>query len=109
IDPEKIAGTMIYSRSIAGTDKVDAERGIALKWDEILGTGKTGVVLITAESEKSAEGERPGVQAIVQVTDLGVVWKTAKSGTFAHVFSLATGAPVAGAKVRLVSTQHANL
>lgn len=109
IDPAKIAGTVIYQRTITGTNKVDAQREIAIKWDEILGKGKTGVVLITAEQATDEEGDRPGVQAIVQVTDLGIVWKTSKSETFVHVFSLATGAPLAGVKLRLVSPQHANL
>jgi len=49
------------------------------------------------------------VQAIVQVTDLGVVWKKSANETFAHVFSLATGASVPGVKVQFVTAEHAVL
>ncbi|MEA3210076.1 MAG: alpha-2-macroglobulin [Chthoniobacter sp.] len=108
IDPDKIAGTTIYSREITGTEEVDTEREIKLDWNEILGAGKAGVVLITVEQTGLKE-KRPGVQAIVQVTDLGVVWKSSKNETFAHVFSLATGAPVAGVKVQLVAPENASL
>ncbi|HYR57085.1 MAG TPA: MG2 domain-containing protein, partial [Chthoniobacteraceae bacterium] len=107
IDADKLPGKTIYSRIIPGTDEVDTEREIKLAWNDILGPGKTGVVLITAE--QVGKTERPGVQAIVQVTDLGVVWKTSAKETFAHVFSLATGAPVAGVKLQLVTEEHATI
>lgn len=107
IDPNTLAGKTIYSRVIPGTVETDSEREIRLAWDEILGRGKSGVVLVTAE--KVGNTGRPGVQAIVQVTDLGVVWKTSAQETFAHVFSLATGAPIAGAKLQLVSEAQATL
>ena len=107
IDPEKLPGKTIYSRIITGTEEVDTEREIKLAWNDILGAGKSGVVLITAE--QVGKKSRPGVQAIVQVTDLGVVWKNSANETFAHVFSLATGAPVAGVKVQLLSAENADL
>ncbi len=107
IDGEKLPGKTIYSRIITGTTQVDAESEIKLAWNEILGVGKTGAVLITAE--QVGKGSRPGVQAIVQVTDLGVVWKSSTNETFAHVFSLATGAPVAGVKVHLVSGENLSI
>ena len=107
INGDKLPGKTIYSRIVTGTDQVDTEREIKLAWNEILGPGKSGVVLVTAE--QVGKTERPGVQAIVQVTDLGVVWKTSAKETFAHVFSLATGAPVAGVKLHLVSEENAKL
>jgi uncharacterized protein YfaS (alpha-2-macroglobulin family) len=105
IDPDKLPGKTIYSRIITGTTEVDTEREIKLAWNEILGPGKTGVVLVTVE--QVGKTERPGVQAIVQVTDLGVVWKTSANETFAHVFSLATGTPIAGAKLQFLSPEQA--
>ncbi|HEX8294975.1 MAG TPA: alpha-2-macroglobulin family protein [Chthoniobacteraceae bacterium] len=109
IDPEKIAGTNLYSREIAGSEQVDREREIALDWNDIIGKGKTGVVLITAEQSGEVEGRRPGVQAIIQVTDLGVVWKKSKTETFAHVFSLATGSPLAGVKLRFITPENESI
>ena len=107
INADKLPGKTIYSRIITGTTQVDTESEIKLAWNDILGVGKTGVVLITAE--QVGKTQRPGVQAIVQVTDLGVVWKSSTNETFAHVFSLATGAPVAGVKVHLVSAENTSL
>lgn len=107
INVEKLPGKMIYSRVITGTTQVDTESEIKLAWNDILGKGKTGAVLITAE--QVGKELRPGVQAIVQVTDLGVVWKNSTNETFAHVFSMATGAPVPGVKVHLVSAENQSL
>ncbi len=107
IDADKLPGKAIYSRIITGTGQVDTEREIKLAWNDIIGAGKSGVVLITAEAV--GKKSRPGVQAIVQVTDLGVVWKNSTDETFAHVFSLASGAPVAGVKVQLLSADSATL
>jgi uncharacterized protein YfaS (alpha-2-macroglobulin family) len=101
---EKLPGKTIYSRIINGTLEVDTERAIKIAWSEILGPGKSGVVLITAE--QAGRSVHPGVQAVVQVTDLGVVWKRSTNETFAHVFSLATGAPVAGVKLNLLTAEN---
>ncbi|MGB8166302.1 MAG: MG2 domain-containing protein [Chthoniobacteraceae bacterium] len=107
INADKLPGKTIYSRIITGTAQVDTETEIKLAWNDILGVGKTGAVLVTAE--EVGKGSRPGVQAIVQVTDLGMVWKSSTNETFAHVFSLASGAPVAGVKVHLVSDENLSM
>ncbi len=104
---ETLPGKTVYSRVITGSTQVDTERTIKLAWNEILGAGKGGVVLVTAE--QLDDEKRPGVQAMVQVTDLGVVWKTSANETFAHVFSLATGAPVVGAKLTLLTAENLTL
>ena len=105
MDLEKIPGQTIWQRELGATTAVDEKQEIALDWNEILGVNKTGVVLLTAE-EVGAPAKakaRPGVQAVVQVTDLGVVWKESRDETFVHVFSLATGQAVAGAKLRALN------
>ncbi len=111
IDPAKIAGREIFKKDLVGTAKVDDLQTIALDWDEILGPGQTGVVLVTAEQlgKPATPGERPGVQAIVQVTDLGVVWKMSRKETFVHAFSLASGGHLGGVKLTLLDEKHATL
>ncbi|MDB6149291.1 MAG: Large extracellular alpha-helical protein [Chthoniobacter sp.] len=106
IDPAKVAGSTVFQRDLDGTEQIDRQRGLVIDWDEILGAGRKGVVLLTAEQIGATTDQHPGVQAIVQVTDLGVVWKAAPSETFVHVFSLASGTSLAGTKVRLVSADH---
>jgi uncharacterized protein YfaS (alpha-2-macroglobulin family) len=108
IDPGLMPGQTIWQQEIASGTVVDEKEEIALDWNEILGAGKPGVVLLTAEQvgEPAKPGERPGVQAIVQVTDLGVVRKQSKNETFVHVFSLVGGRAVAGAKLRLLDMEN---
>jgi uncharacterized protein YfaS (alpha-2-macroglobulin family) len=50
----------------------------------------------------TAEHKRVGTQAVVQLTDLGAVWKRDRSGLSVHVFSLAKGQGIAGVKLRLL-------
>ncbi len=119
IDGTLMPGQTVWQQEIAGAGAVDEKEEIALDWNEILGVNQPGVVLLTAEAvegnsggrrageqeqagEPAKPGERPGVQAIIQVTDLGMVWKRSKSETFVHVFSLASGKSLAGSKLRLL-------
>ena len=79
---------------------------LTLNWDEILGAGKTGTVLLTAEqSDKAAPNvKRAGTQALVQVTDLGLIWKDS-GDFFFHTFSLSSAAPMVGATVKLLDEE----
>ena len=89
---------------------MDERKVFNLNWDEILGPGKTGAVFLTAEqpTKPAPNVKRVGTQALVQVTDLGVVWK--QSGdSFLHVFSLTTAAPLSGATVRLLGEDGAKI
>lgn len=108
IDSAKISGREIFTRDFDGTEQVDVNRKIALDWDEILGPGRTGVVLVTAEQlgEPATPGKRPGVQSIVQVTDLGAVWKRSRKDTFVHAFSLAAGTALDGVRLTLLDAEH---
>ena len=99
---DRLPGQTTWQRELDGTKQVDQKRDIALNWNEILGANKTGVVLLTAEQAgvPAKLHERPGVQSIVQVTDLGTAWKTSKDENLVHVFSLANGQAIAGTKLR---------
>ena len=103
VDMSKFPSQVVWQRVWRATSTADEQKQIALDWNEILGAGKTGIVLLTAEQagEKVGDAKRPGVQTLVQVTDLGIVWKESRGQTFAHVFSMSTGKAVAGAKVRV--------
>lgn len=103
LDEKTIPGTASWQKDFSLTGKVDEKKLLALNWDEILGPGKTGTVLLTAEqSDKAAPNvKRVGTQALVQVTDLGLVWKDS-GDFFFHAFSLTSAQPVAGANIRLL-------
>jgi alpha-2-macroglobulin len=112
VDPSKLGGQVIWQQDIEGTAAVDEEREIPLDWSKILGGEKrAGVVLLTAEQVQPPAGikQRPGAQAIVQLTDIGAVWKRAPGETFFHTFSLKTGRALAGAKIQLIGRKGAKL
>jgi alpha-2-macroglobulin len=105
IDVEGLPGQVIWSKEILGAEETDEQRTIAFDWSEILGSGRSGVVLLTAEASAAVgdDDKKPGAQAIVQVTDLGAVWKRAPGETFVQVFSMKTGRGVANADVKLLT------
>jgi uncharacterized protein YfaS (alpha-2-macroglobulin family) len=106
VDVEKLPGQVIWDRELETAAAVDKPETLPLNWDEILGEHKTGTVLLTAESIDPAtpEGKRVGTQAVVQLTDIGSVWKRDRSGTSLHLFSLTTGQALPGVQLRLLDT-----
>jgi len=104
IEVEKLPGKVIWERELIAGAGVDQPQTLPMNWDEILGEHKTGAVLLTAESVDAvtAEHKRVGTQAVVQLTDLGAVWKRDRSGLSVHVFSLTKGQGLAGVKLRLL-------
>lgn len=113
---DALPGRNVYTRDFVIETALDEQRQITLDWDEILGPGAKGVVLITAEQidppTKLALGsepevrlaqpsKRPGTQALVQVTDIGVVWKTGRHESFLYAFSMETGRALPGTALEL--------
>jgi uncharacterized protein YfaS (alpha-2-macroglobulin family) len=104
MDFDRVRGDVIFDRKIAGSREEDKPETVTLHWDDILGARRNGVVLLEAEQPTPTRGQkkRAGAQALVQVTDLGVVWKSSPGGALlAYVFSMADAAPVQ-ATVRLL-------
>ncbi len=110
IEDVAMPGEVVWTKDFAPEQKVDEKFALTVKWDDILGAGKTGTVFLTAEQpDKPAPNVmRVGTQALVQVTDLGVVWKGGAGG-FAQVFSLNSGLPVKDAKLALLDEKGTEL
>jgi uncharacterized protein YfaS (alpha-2-macroglobulin family) len=110
VDEKTVPGTVVWQKDFTPAAAVDALTVINLNWDEILGPGKTGAVFLTAEqpTKLAPNVKRVGTQALVQVTDLGVVWKVS-GDSFLHVFSLRTAEALAGASVRMLDEKGATL
>src|SRR5205814_9042505 len=108
IDVEKLPGQLICERELKTSAGVDKPEMLPLSWDEILGEHKTGAVLLTAESidPVTAERKRVGTQAVVQLTDIGSVWKHDPGGLTLHLFSLTIGQSLAGVHLRLLDTEQ---
>ena len=85
---------------------LDARQETVIDWTDILGGKKAGVILLTVEGQPlpAAEGgqKRPGAQALIQLTDLGVLWKKADGRLRTTVFSMRTGQTIEGASVALL-------
>ncbi len=103
VEDHAVPGSAVWEKDFLLGGEADEKKQLALNWDEILGPGKTGVVLLTAEqaSAPAPNVKRVGTQVLVQVTDLGVLWKES-SDLFLHVFSHATAQAQAGATVQLL-------
>lgn len=107
-----IRGKTIFERTIElPKGAIDARQQTPLDWTEILGAQKAGVVFLTVEGEPVAEvpGKRPAAQALVQLTDLGVLWKKLDTTLRVTVFSMNSGQPLAGGDVAMLDRNFTEL
>jgi alpha-2-macroglobulin len=110
IDYNLIPGHTVHDGVIVrghGSDESDTAQKLDLKWDDLLGGRRTGVVFVDARrvDDNNVDPDL-GTQALIQLTDLGIVWKKSASGVDAFIFSYGTGLPVSGATVRLLSNEN---
>lgn len=108
LDYNVVPGRTVFDQELDVSAALDEARRVELSWDRILGTRKTGVVLLEVERNlpENEHSPRLGTQALIQLTDLGMVWKRSKEVVQCLVFSEATGLPVPAAKVRLYTGEN---
>jgi uncharacterized protein YfaS (alpha-2-macroglobulin family) len=108
VDYNLMAGRTVFDGELAGASQADIATNVLLDWDRILGGRKTGVVFVQAERAGQRDDSRPrlGAQALLQLTDLAMAWKSADGDVDAFVFSQSTGQPAAGASVRLLDDEN---
>jgi uncharacterized protein YfaS (alpha-2-macroglobulin family) len=108
VDYNAVPGRTVFKMGMAGSAELDVPSRLELSWDTILGGRRNGVVFLDArrDTENESEEESPGTQALIQLTDLGMVWKQSREGVEVFVFSHRTAQPVSGAAVRLVSDEN---
>jgi uncharacterized protein YfaS (alpha-2-macroglobulin family) len=112
IAPGVIQGDVIAERTLALPDvQVDARQETILDWNELLGARKAGVIFLSVEGEPldAIGGKHPGAQALVQLTDLGVLWKSVADKLGVTVFSMASGRPLEGAEVTILDAAYVQL
>jgi uncharacterized protein YfaS (alpha-2-macroglobulin family) len=110
IDYDLLPGEPVAAQTREGTkgQPVDEAERIALSWDDFLGQKAPGAVFLEVTSAGSGVSPKVGAQALVQVTDLGLLWKhrgTRGTECWVYVFSLETGLPVSGARVRIMNEE----
>ena len=103
-----VPGRTVFNEELDLVAEPDAAQQIELAWDRLLAGRKTGVVFLDAERVTSDPELNPalGTQALIQLTDLGLVWKRARAGVDVFAFSHSTGQPVPGATARLFSDEN---
>ena len=107
IDYNLLPGVTVFDREFTNFVSSDIEEKLAFRWDEVLSGRHTGVVFLDARRvDDSGENPALGTQSLIQLTDLGMVWKTSQTGVDVFVFSQSTGQPVPGATVRLFSSEN---
>lgn len=86
---------------------LDTRQITRVDWNEILGERPTGAIFLTIEGEPRQEigGKRAAAQALIQLTDLGLMWKKTAAGLEVTAFSLETGLPVSSADVSLLDNE----
>jgi uncharacterized protein YfaS (alpha-2-macroglobulin family) len=108
VDYSAVPGRTVFNETLPGGAELDEPSTLNLNWDTLLGGRKTGLVFLDAERQADdSEERRPlGTQALIQLTDLGVVWKMAPAQVHAFVFSHRTGEPLSGAQVQLLTDEN---
>lgn len=110
IDYNLVPGNTVFDKEFdlgANAGESDIANKLDLRWDELLGGRRTGVVFLDARrTGKDDQDPALGTQALIQLTDLGMAWKKSQTGVDVFVFSHQTGQPVAGATARLFSDEN---
>jgi uncharacterized protein YfaS (alpha-2-macroglobulin family) len=113
IDYNVLPGTTVLDTMMivdTNSDSSDVAQKLNLEWDKILGGRRAGVVFLDARAfANNNEDNLPGTQTLIQLTDLGLVWKKSATGVDAFVFSHTTAQPVAGTTVRLLGSENQTL
>lgn len=108
VDPAAIPGRPLLRAPMeTGNPGMDRAGEVEIDWNSLLGPGKSGSVFLTLQGEplRNVGKKKPGAQALVQVTDLGVLWKWGSAGLNARVFSMKSGTPVPDASLALFDAE----
>src|SRR5208283_3648025 len=108
VDYNLVPGRTVFDDTLLLDSPRDIAKKLDLAWDRLLAGRKTGVVFLDAEraDEPSSRAPELGTQALIQLTDLGLVWKRGRAGVDVFVFSHSSGQPVSGATARLFSNEN---
>jgi uncharacterized protein YfaS (alpha-2-macroglobulin family) len=108
VDYNLVSGRTVFDDTLALDAAPDTAKKLDLAWDRLLAGRRTGIVFLDAErpDSESSRTQTLGTQALIQLTDLGLVWKRSRTGVDVFVFSHSTGQPVPGATARLFSNEN---
>ncbi len=105
MDYDLVPGKTIFTKVFQSEKPVDQSDEFTLSWNEVqLGIGPSAVFV---QAVGMGLANRPVVvnQSILQITDLGVLWKKSSGELFVSVFSLKKGSPVGRATIQLLDDE----
>ncbi|MFZ4483301.1 MAG: alpha-2-macroglobulin family protein [Chthoniobacterales bacterium] len=108
IPTTELTGRVLWDETLPLPDPtIDRKQTTDIDWTKLLGGKKAGLVLLEVQGQpmEGVEGKTPAAQALVQLTDLGVLWQKAGSEVRAHIFSTATAQAVAGASAQVLDAE----
>jgi len=111
VPTDNFSGKTVSDETIAVNEAlVDKRATTDLDWSRILGDKKSGIVYLEITGDPLAEvgGKQCAAQALIQLTDLGVLWSKAGNDLGTFVFSTATGQPVRGARLQWLDEKFAS-
>ncbi len=113
VEPADFDGAVVYDGNVHFDYTQTQESQLFLNWDDILGKGRTGLVLLTAEESTGAgkapsnRASRRGVQTLVQLTDIGLELFSGRGGPgFCFAYSLRDTTPLEGVKCRFYNAKR---
>lgn len=90
-------GKTVWQKDFPTTVDLDHSEHFSFNWDEALGGPKAGVYFISVEGKPKTELSNAaivGAQSLVQLTDIGLAWKTSEKSATVFAFSHTTGQPL---------------
>ncbi|MCZ7640685.1 MAG: MG2 domain-containing protein [Verrucomicrobia bacterium] len=107
VDFNVLPGRALSNRTLALPAGRDETTRSVIAWDDLLGERRPGAVFLEAAATSAGSpGQRPGTQALVQLTDLGLFWKRTGSNVWVWAYSYHTAQPLPGTTLRLVTDDN---
>lgn len=102
---EGLTGKVICDQTVGIADtSMDAPQTTDLDWTKLLGGKKAGTILLELQGQPLAgiESKTPAVQALVQLSDLGILWQKAGPAVRIRAVSNATAKPLPAVEAKLL-------
>ena len=110
---EMVPGAVIHSQDLDGSKEMNRNQKTGLKWSEVLKGSRPAALYVSVEGNAGdfpgMPAQRVGAQSLIQITDLGLIWKRTGAEAIAYVFSLSTGKPIADAELRLINAENSHI
>jgi uncharacterized protein YfaS (alpha-2-macroglobulin family) len=105
---EFVPGRTVFTNTLILTNELDVPGQVQLHWNDLLPGRQAGAVFLQAEC-RTNRGPAPlrlGTEALVQLTDLGLVWKRNAEQVAARVFSYTSGRGVPRVRLSVLDEEN---